>query len=300
MTRIEIADDLDLEKIRISGQCFRVKKMDDDAYRFITGDDVLYIKELNETAMDPSKRARDPHDPKHEQQSIHSYEISCDKDTWQRVWHPYFDLDRNYANIRKEALNACSPENKAFIENSIDAGYGIRILNQDAWEMLVTFIISQRKNMPAIAKSVEAISNKFGEPITTDRETIYAFPTAEALAQATEDDLRKCSLGYRAPYVLDAARKVTSGDLDLQAISTMQDDELFEKLQMVHGVGKKVANCICLFGYARHALVPVDVWIARAIETECCGVDPFEQFGEYAGIIQQYVFFNMTNPQEKK
>lgn len=160
--------------------------------------------------------------------------------------------------------------------------------------MLVTFIISQRKNIPAISKSVDHIAERYGRPIVTEFETVHAFPTPEELSAASEEDLRGCSLGYRAPYVADAVRLVLSGELDLEAVAKLGDEELFEELKKVHGVGKKVANCICLFAYGRTGLVPVDVWIARAIEQECEGVDPFAAFGDDAGIIQQYVFFYMT------
>jgi N-glycosylase/DNA lyase len=182
----------------------------------------------------------------------------------------------------------------------MDYGQGLRILNQDPWEMLVTFIISQRKSMPAIASAVEALCKKFGEPVASPNGgKVQSFPSAGALAMASEEDLRGCSLGYRAPYVLDAARRVVSGDLDLALAAHMEDIELFEYLQTVHGVGKKVANCVCLFGFGRTSLVPVDVWIARAIDEHCDGRDPFAQYGADAGIMQQYVFYYMTQTRGK-
>lgn len=276
-TIITIEDDLDLGKIAASGQCFRVREFEDKTFRFITGNNVIYMRKLVDEADDTRES------------SVSHYEISCSQDEWERIWEPYFDLARSYADIRRRSAG----ENQ-FVDTAMDFGRGIRVLKQDAWEMLVTFIISQRKSIPAISKSVDYIAERYGRPIVTEFETVHAFPTPEELSAANEEDLRGCSLGYRAPYVADAVRLVLSGELDLEAIAKLGDEELFEELQKVHGVGKKVANCICLFAYGRTGLVPVDVWIARAIEQECEGVDPFAAFGDDAGIIQQYVFFYMT------
>ena len=276
-TIITIEDDLDLKKIELSGQCFRVREFEDGTFRFITGDNVIYMKRLTDEADFAGENGTS------------RYEVSCSQDEWERIWQPYFDLGRNYAKIRRKSAGESQ-----FVDTAMDFGRGIRVLKQDAWEMLVTFIISQRKNIPAISKSVNLIAERFGKPIVTEYETLYTFPTPQELAAASESDLRDCSLGYRAPYVTDAVRLVLSGELDLSAIDNLDDERLFEELQKVHGVGKKVANCVCLFAYGRTSLVPVDVWIARAIDEECGGEDPFEAFGANAGIIQQYVFFYMT------
>lgn len=269
-TTIRIEDDFDLEKIALSGQCFRVGRFADGIYRFITGNDVLYIRQHPE--------------------DVRVYDISCSENVWRSVWVPYFDLERNYSQIRADAKGK-----SGFLDQAMDFGEGVRVLKQDPWEMLITFIISQRKNIPAISKSVNLIAERYGTLIETPFETVYTFPTPEALASATDDDLRACSLGYRAPYVADAAQKVCSGDLDLAAVAALSDEELFEELQRVHGVGKKVSNCVCLFAYGRVSMVPVDVWIARAIEQDCKGEDPFAQFGGNAGIMQQFAFYFMTN-----
>ena len=263
---MRITDDFDLEKIRVSGQAFRIRRMDDGAYRFITGEEVLYIKNVSQD----------------------EYEISCSKEKWNGLWYDYFDLGRNYSGIRKEMTGR-----HGFIDESMIRGAGIRILKQDPFEMLITFIISQRKNIPAISASVEKLCERFGKKIVTEREELYAFPEPEVLSRATYEELKSCSLGYRAPYVADAANRVAKGITDLEAIKTLGDEELFNELIKVHGVGKKVANCICLFAYSRVGMVPVDVWIKRAIDERCNGVSPFELFGEYSGIIQQYIFYNM-------
>lgn len=277
-----------MEKIRTSGQCFRIGRLDDGAgdvadsgvvgspaadaaggaWRVIAGDRVLCIRDLGGGA----------------------FEASCSPQEWGGFWHGYFDLDRDYSAIRK----ACRGKN-AFVDEAMGYGRGLRILRQDPWEMLVTFIVSQRKNMPAIAKAVEELACRFGSPCPTEQGVVHAFPTPEQLASASEEDLRACSLGYRAPYIADTTRQVLSGEIDLQALREADDAALFEGLQRARGVGAKVANCVCLFGYGRTSQVPVDVWIARAIDEECGGADPFAQFGENAGIMQQYVFYYMTD-----
>lgn len=262
---VTIQDDFDIKKISESGQCFRMTEQEDGWYRVIARDDVLLIRKCD----DPNR-----------------YEVSCSPQDWDGHWHDYFDLDRSYSEIRE----ACEGKSD-FVDASIAFGKGLRVLNQDPWEMLITFIISQRKSMPAIATAVENISRMFGTHLS---DGMHAFPTPEQLASASESQLREASLGYRAPYVLDAARRVASGYVDLEALAKLDDDELQEALMSFVGVGPKVANCVSLFGYGRSSSVPIDVWIARAIDEECNGTNPFDQFGEDAGIIQQYVFFYMT------
>lgn len=266
--RIEIVDDFDLEKIASCGQCFRAKAVDDGMFRFISGDHVIYIEKTGE----------------------HEFSVSCTEDEWKSIWVSYFDLNRSYSSLYYEER-----DKHDFVHKAMDCGRGLRVLRQNPWEMLVTFIISQRKSIPAISKSVEALSEKYGHMIKTEYETIYSFPTPEELAGASEEELQACSLGYRVPYIVDAVQRVTSGSLDLKAIADYDDAELFNALQTVHGVGRKVANCICLFGYGRIACVPVDVWISRAVEEDCCGEDPFMLFTDNAGIIQQYIFYYMKN-----
>ncbi|MCR4604812.1 MAG: DNA-3-methyladenine glycosylase 2 family protein [Eubacterium sp.] len=257
----KITDDFDLEKIMLSGQAFRITKMSNGVYRFVTGQDVMYIKKVDEK----------------------TYDISCSEEKWQDTWAPYFDLGRNYASIRREAKGKSE-----FVDAAMEYGKGIRVLKQDPFETLISFIISQRKSIPAISSSVEKISEKYGKKTP---DGVSLFPTPEALSAVPLDDLSSCGLGYRTTYVSDAAKAVVSGEIDLEKLYDLSDEELFENLMRLRGVGKKVANCVCLFAYARISMVPIDVWIERAIREECAGVSPFELYGEEAGIIQQYIFF---------
>ena len=264
--QVTIKDDFDLEKIIDSGQCFRGKCLEDGSYRFISGDSAIYLR------------------PEDREAGV--YTVSCDHNSWETIWFPFFDLERCYSEI------AVSESGKhEFVDQAIAHGRGVRLLRQDPWEMLLTFIISQRKSIPAIIKSVEALSEKYGHDIVTEQERLKAFPSPEEMKEATAEELAACGLGYRVKYILDAIQKVNSGELNLQAIAELPDHALLEKLQAVMGVGIKVANCIALFAYGRTACVPVDVWIFRAIEKECGGISPFSLYGENAGIIQQYIFY---------
>ena len=264
--QVTIKDDFDLEKIIDSGQCFRGKCLEDGSYRFISGESVIYLR------------------PEDREAGV--YTVSCDRESWETTWFPFFDLERCYSEIA--VLESGKHE---FVDQAIAHGRGVRLLRQDPWEMLLTFIISQRKSIPAIIKSVEVLSEKYGHDIVTEQERLKAFPSPEEMKEATAEELAACGLGYRVKYILDAIQKVNSGELNLKAIAKLPDDVLLEKLQAVMGVGIKVANCIALFAYGRTACVPVDVWIFRVIEKECGGISPFSLYGENAGIIQQYIFY---------
>lgn len=262
--QIEIHDDFDLEKIVASGQCFRACLMSNGTYRFITGNNVVYMKETEKEI----------------------FSVSCEPDEWQDVWVKYFDLNRNYRNLFKKEYGK-----QQFVDTAMNVGRGLRILCQDPWEILVSTIISQRKSIPAIQKSVDAIADKFGAIKKTEYEELRLFPSVADLCNVSEDDMRQCGVGYRAPYILDAISKVSSGEINLDMIAKLSDGELLQCLESIRGVGEKVANCVALFSYGRTACVPVDVWISRAIDDDCCGISPFDLYGENAGIIQQYIFY---------
>lgn len=262
---VQIRDDFDPDKILESGQCFRPRKQAEGWYRFVSGRQLLYLRPLRSG----------------------TYTVRCEPGAWETFWHGYFDLGRSYAAMRGKL-----DSRDDFLQRAMEYGRGIRVLRQDEWEMLVSFIISQRKSIPAIRRAVELLSERFGERLGSDSEgPVYAFPTAEALCCAGEQALQECGLGYRTRYVLHAAQQAAEGTLDLKKLASLPDEALFARLMELDGVGKKVANCVCLFGYGRVGRVPVDVWIERLIRDEFAGQDPFPQFGLEAGIVQQYLFF---------
>ena len=261
---IYIRDNMDLYKIIHSGQCFRAAEIENNLYRFITGRHILYISPIHGIR----------------------YDVSCSRYQWNHVWKPYFDLSLNYRKL-KEALKIDS----SYLARAAEYSQGIRILRQDPWETLITFIISQRKSIPAIQTSVEKLCRSCGEKIETSKETIYTFPTAAALSRLTMEDLKACSLGYRASYIYKTARAIQKRPHLMKDMAAMNDETLIETLMKLPGVGIKVASCTALFGFHRTAMAPVDVWIQRVIDQYYGGINPFPHYGKIAGIIQQYFFY---------
>lgn len=267
------ARNLDLRQIAESGQCFRMTMQDETEARIIAGGKLLYISGTGDG----------------------NFTLSCTKKEFQSFWHDYFDLGSDYS----EYIDAVDPED-SYLMKAAAYGQGIRILRQEPFETLISFIISQRKSIPAIKTSVEKLCRMCGRRIEGD---IYAFPTPEAIASLSEKELADCSLGYRAPYVREAALQVRHGDKDPEAMFLLSDDVLYEELVSFHGVGKKVANCVMLFAYHRIGAFPEDVWIKRIEDEHYGGRFPVEQYPGFAGIMQQYLFFysreNAKKPEER-
>ena len=202
-------------------------------------------------------------------------------DDFQNIWRNYFDLDRNYTEI------ITSISNNETLKKASSFADGIRILNQDPWEALCSFIISQNNNIPRIKGIIERLCNGFGEKIN---DSFFSFPTAEKIASLTLEDLAPLRSGFRAKYILDAAKKVASGELKLEPLRTMNIDLARAELMKIYGVGAKVADCALLFGLGHMDAFPRDVWIKKAIEKLFGGELPEEALS-YAGIVQQYIFF---------
>jgi N-glycosylase/DNA lyase len=263
---LKIQDDFDLKKIADSGQCFRFNECP-DGYSVAAGSRHLFIREVGED----------------------TYDLDCTEQEYEDFWKDYFDLDLNYSEIRARI----NPETDPYLYNAAQFGRGIRILRQDPWEMLISFIISQRKNIPAIKASIEKLCEKAGHVIAEDERygKIYSFPTPKELSLLTMEELSACSLGYRDKYVQRAAMDVVSGAVDLEAYRELDDGELMEKLLKLFGVGVKVANCEILFGYHRLDAFPKDVWINRVLELKYPQGFPFKEYEPYNGIMQQYLFF---------
>ena len=271
--KITVNDDFDLYKIAYSGQCFRVKELDKDTFAFVTGNSRVTITDLDYSGSSfaEDNSAVISNIPRH-------LEISCSGDEWSDIWHNYFDLDTCYSNIR-----SAIPCEDSYLRKCARIGAGIRILKQDKFEMLISFIISQRKSIPAIKTSVERICKLYGQD--------GYFPTAGAMLNATDEELSGCGLGYRVSYIMDAVRRIALKEIDLNELDKLDDDALFESLKSFKGVGVKVANCVELFAYHRTARAPIDTWIKKVIDSQYDGVNPFESYGNVAGIMQQYIFY---------
>lgn len=201
-------------------------------------------------------------------------------------WRDYLDMETDYAEARR-SIEVCD-----YLRECAAYGEGIRILRQDKWEALCSFIISQCNNIPRIKGIVEKLCSLYGEPVEAPWGEARAFPTAERVADLSEEALAPLRSGYRAPYILAAARAVAGGDIDLDATSLLPCGEARAELKKLNGVGDKVANCVVLFGLHQLDAFPVDVWIKRALAANMPkGFDP-SSLGKYAGLAQQYMFFH--------
>ncbi len=211
--------------------------------------------------------------------------IITTKEDFDAVWRDYLDLDTDYESIRSgfdagEYLARCA-----------EFGAGIRILRQERWEALCSFIISQCNNIPRIKGIVEKLCAAYGDEIEFDGRRFYTFPSAEKLALLDSEDLAYIRSGYRAAYIIDAARAVSSGETDLEALAAADSDTAMKGLLALNGVGKKVANCALLFGLGHMEAFPIDVWMKRALKEHFApDFDP-TSLGAYAGLAQQYIFY---------
>jgi len=207
-------------------------------------------------------------------------------------WRDYFDCGRDYASL---------PSRFGWHEKMAEAlrvAQGLRVLRQDAWETVLSFILSANNNVGRIRTLVATLSKEFGTPVQTRFGTGYAIPAAQQLSRATEAELRALGAGYRAPYLVETSQKVANG-FDLDALRNAPYEEAHQALTGLKGVGDKVADCICLFGLSHSCAFPVDIWVERLLiawfgmekrSRKAMGKAAVEMLGGDAGIIQQYLF----------
>ena len=199
----------------------------------------------------------------------------------------YFDLDADYGRYK----GAVAARDK-YLQAAVAAGSGLRILRQELWEVIVCFIISQQNNIARITKCVENLCSLFGETCYNGSEQVYnAFPTAARLAACTADDLAPIRLGYRAKYILAAARQVASGEVDLDAVQRMDYAQAKAALMRLTGVGVKVAECICLFALHHIDAFPIDTHIRQMLDEHYPKGFPLRRYRGFAGVMQQYAFY---------
>lgn len=276
---VEGIRDFDLDHILDCGQCFRWEKNSDGSYTGIAWGKVVKVY------YDSSAEI------------LHMYGAS--KEDFENIWYSYFDLDRDYSEIKRKL--AAGDE---IMARAISYGEGIRILNQEKWETLLSFIISQNNNIPRIKKCINSLAETMGTKAGEfDGTEYYSLPSPEVLAAAEPEDLAPCRLGYRARYLVETARKIVSDGID--SLEALGDDNVagadaVAALRQYCGVGPKVANCIALFSLGKFDSFPVDVWV-RKVMHDLYGIDEndvkamnayaAENFGEYGGIAQQYLFY---------
>ena len=261
------------------GQCFRWNIQEDLSYTGIFKNNVLNVKKENNSII-----------------------ISgiCDGNI-QKIVEDYFDLNRNYEEIKERLAKV--DENLKIAE---EYGSGIRLLNQDLWETIISFIISANNNIPRIKKIIERIAKKYGEKILFENKEYYTFPNVESLSKATVEDLRELGLGFRDKRIYDTTKIILEKQIDLEELGKIDDVNLLrEKLMELPGVGEKVADCVMLFSSLKKLEVfPVDVWVRRVmndlyinkpdenkVSKEEVRKIAKQKYGNLAGIAQQYLFY---------
>lgn len=251
------------------GQCFRFEKKGELFYTIVAYKRVLNIQQFEDR--------------------VEFY--PCNKEDFEKIWINYFDLNTNYDEIKKEL------EKDDIVKKAIKYADGIRILNQEPWECLISFIISQNNRIPMIKQVIKNISERYGEK---DGEN-FLFPNLEQLRKATPEELRECKTGFRDKYILDAIEKIYQNKVDFSKYNQYTTEQAKENLLLIKGVGTKVADCVLLFSLNKKDVFPTDVWVKRVMEyfyfnekdTSIKEIHKFaeEKWGKLAGYAQQYLFY---------
>lgn len=271
---IENMKDFEPEHIFECGQAFRWYKQEDKSYIAIHKGKVINVKKDGEDIIFYNTNIKD----------------------FQNIWHDYFDLGRDYSKIKKELSK------DPILKEAIKFGEGIRILNQEPFETIISFIISANNQIPRIRKSIELISQNYGELIGTyNNEEYYSFPKANVLARVDEKELEEISrVGYRTKYIVNTSKMINSGEIDLSQVFELSTKEAKEILMKLPGVGPKVSDCVLLFAFNKDDAFPVDVWIGRIMKhfyleenTKLKDISIYanDKFKDLAGFAQQYLFY---------
>ena len=265
---LEGVSDFDLCETFSCGQCFRWNQISEKEFIGVAfGRVVKILKEKNKIILKGKSILED----------------------FNSIWCKYFDLNTDYGEIRRKLSKVDEK-----LKLACKYAPGIRILHQEAWETLCSFIISQNNNIPRIKGIVDRLCEQFGDEIEPG---FFSFPSSFVLAKLKKEDLSAIKCGFRDVYILDAAKKVADGAIDFEKIKNMPLDEARNELMKIKGVGPKVAECTLLYGFHRLEAFPVDVWMKRAMAVLFPQKDA-TCFGEYAGIAQQYIFhYSRMNPE---
>jgi len=269
------SDCFNIGQILECGQCFRFDKISDNEYYITAFGKKLLIKQYSkEIMLSPTTN-----------------------DEFEKLWKHYFDLETDYSKIQ-EILTA----NDFVMRDAVEFAPGIRLLNQDTWECLISFIISQNNNISRIKKIIENLCCRFGDESS---DGSFSFPSPKILSEAKIKELVQCGTGYRAEYISRAAKKIHNGEIDLEDFKSLSTKELGDSLMKIKGIGRKVADCITLFSFARKDIFPVDVWSKRVMEHfyfngNEVSINEIHQkaqklFGCYGGYAQQYLYHYARN-----
>ena len=254
-----ITSDIDIAKTLDCGQAFRFSESDGVWRGVAMGRALSLTQEGNKITL-----------------------FDVNEEEFNSLWRGYFDLDRDYEMIKN------SVSSNEILKKATDFSDGIHILRQEPWEAVCSFIISANNNIPRIKGIISRLCENFGFKIA---DGLFTFPSAERIAALTLDDLAVIKSGFRAKYILDAAQKFSSNKIDVDALYTLPIDEARNTLMTIKGIGPKVADCALLFGWGRVECFPVDVWIRRAMNHFFGENGLPSEAVEYAGIVQQYLFY---------
>ena len=272
---IEKQKDFILSQTLECGQCFHFVKLDEEDYLISAKSRILHIAQKeNRTIF-----------------------YNTDEQTFDKVWKHYFDLERDYGKIKSILI-----EKDDRLATAIEAMSGVRILNQEFFETLISFIISQNKQIPHIKKIVADISAKYGDYAGEVKGVpMYTFPDVRKLAKAEVEDLKELKTGFIAPYIYDAVKCVGEGKISYDELIALDSEQGIEKMCQIKGVGNKVASCVSLFALGKRDSFPIDVWIKRIMEylyfdgndtsKDVIAAFAKERFGELGGYAQQYLFY---------
>ncbi len=270
---IEGLEHFEVKDIFECGQCFRWSVEEDDSYTTVAFGKVLNVMKIDGKVILSNTNMED----------------------FKNIWHDYFDLDRDYG----EVIDRLKKDKT--LERATEFGKGIRILNQDEWETLVSFVLSANNRIPMIKRSIGLLSEHFGEFIEEYRGVkYYSFPTADTLRELTVEDLAECKTGFRAKYIISGAEIVANKEIDIYALKNVSTELARKELMRFRGIGPKVSDCIMLFSMGKQDAFPIDVWVKRVMEhfyldedTNLKDIQKYatEKFGDLAGFAQQYLFY---------
>lgn len=263
------------EHIFENGQAFRWKKEDDNSFTVVHKNHLLNVKKQDEEII----------------------LTGCDEEEFNKYWYDYFNMDTDYEKIKEEFSKV-----DINLKNAVQFGSGLRVLKQDPFEMIITFIISANNQIPRIQKSVNMIAQFLGEKIGSfNGQDYYSFPSPETLAKITDEQLAMLKVGYRDKYIKETTLAIANGEFDLEAVKQMETMEAQKYLCSLKGVGPKVADCIMLFGYNKMDAFPVDTWVKKVMNEyyfdeeitnpKKIRLAGLEKFGKDAGLAQQYLFY---------
>lgn len=271
---LENVKDFELPHVFECGQCFRWNKQRDGSYTGVVNGKVINLKK----------------------EGNYIYIDNTNADEMENIWKSYFDLNRDYGLIKNQLAKMDET-----MSTSVKFGHGIRILKQDEWETLVSFITSANNRIPMIKKAIEALSENHGEYIGEYKgKKYYSFPKPEALYDLGVDDIQYNGIGFRGKYILNAAKLVVDKEIDIYSLKSLSTNDARQQLMLFPGIGPKVSDCIMFFSMNKDDAFPIDIWVKRVMEyfyvpegTSLKKIQSFaqERFGSIAGFAQQYLFY---------